>query len=300
MKIIVQQSMDGKLWQQWKCLSFGNRDESLKFDVNDDWSIVPGITLAPHTGRLFMFIEVTLESKRLATSPTGIRLFGGVCLDMRTQVWLVRKCFPTLWAFEWFFSCVSSDVTLKQPRSWEAFTTEGTFTSLVVCAHMHTVRRHGYIDFLTMRTLSSFFVIDTAMGLPMAGKIAGSAVSFATFWTNVIVTTAYVTPCLFNKIIKVITVDPLHFHLQLLLMDMLHIKFSWTGKSTAKVWCKVSIPFSNGCKLMKKSIFATFLRIHCQVLWVNSQVTWHWTCHCHCQPQSRQPHGIFWRKNSKI
>ena len=66
-----------------------------------------------------MFCEVALECKLLATSCAGERFDVAVGLNMGSQVALVSKTLVALSARVRFLSGVSSDVTLKQPRSGE-------------------------------------------------------------------------------------------------------------------------------------------------------------------------------------
>lgn len=73
-----------------------------------------------------------------------------------------------------------------------------------MCADVHTVGRHGHIDFLTVGTLSRFFVVDTAMGLPMASQVAGGAVPLSAFWANMIVTDLNLAPRFLYKFVEVV------------------------------------------------------------------------------------------------
>jgi len=55
---------------------------------------------------------------------------------------------------------VCSNVTLKEPRSGEAFAAEVALAALVVRPQVHGVGRHGDVGLAAVRTLSGFLVLE--------------------------------------------------------------------------------------------------------------------------------------------
>ena len=158
--------------------------------------------LSPHTGWLFMFVQIAFESKGFTTSTTNIWFFCWMSLDVSTQIAFVRKSFVAFRAFKWLFPCMSTDVTLEKPRARKLFSTERAFTSLVVCAHMHAVCWHGNVHFFTVGALLGFFVIHRPVSLAMARQVRWCWVPFSTVRTHVYVTNIDLTPGFFNQLIK--------------------------------------------------------------------------------------------------
>ncbi len=131
-----------------------------------------------------MLVQVALKCERLPTPPAHIRLLAGVCLNVGPQVRLVRERFATLLAAEGLLTSVSSDVALEEPWSAEPLPAVRTLTSLVVCADMHAVRRHRDVHFLAVRAFTGFLVVHTTVGLAMACKVAGGAVTLTALWAG--------------------------------------------------------------------------------------------------------------------
>ena len=127
--------------------------------------------LSSHARRLFVFVQVALQCEGFATATAYVRLLCGVCLDVGAQVALVGKSFAALGTFEWFFTGVSAYVALQEPRTGELFAAKRAFAALVVRTDVHTVGRHGNVDFFAVRTLLGLFIIHRPVCLAVSCKV---------------------------------------------------------------------------------------------------------------------------------
>lgn len=143
------------------------------------------LTVQTHTGRFFVFVEVALQGECLSASLTNVGFAGGMRLNMSAQVGLIGEGLIAYRTLERFLSSVSAYVTLQEPWTTETFTTVRTLTALAVCPDVHAVGRHGDVHLVAVRTLSGLLVRDAAVSLAMTGQVAGSAVTFSTFRTDV-------------------------------------------------------------------------------------------------------------------
>lgn len=117
-----------------------------------------------------MFVQVTLQREGFATTSTDERLGRGVSLDVSPQVALVGEGLGTDWTGEGFLASMRPDVSLKQPRSAEAFAAIGTPATLPVRPDVHAVGGHGYVHLVAVGTLPGRpAVLDATMGLSVSG-----------------------------------------------------------------------------------------------------------------------------------
>lgn len=80
-------------------------------------------------------------------------------------------------------TCMRPDVSLKQPWPWKTLPTILTLTTLIVSSYVHWKCRHTNVQFIAMRTSSSFFISRTPMGLSMPCEITRSTVPLPTIPT---------------------------------------------------------------------------------------------------------------------
>lgn len=120
---------------------------------------------APHTGRLLVLGEITLQRERFAATRASERLFGRVRLNMRAQVGFVGERFAAFRTVERFLPGVRAHVALQQPRSAEPLAAKRADAALAMRAHVHAVGGHGDVDLVAMRALARLAVRRVAMRL---------------------------------------------------------------------------------------------------------------------------------------
>lgn len=132
-----------------------------------------------------MLVEIGFESEGFAAALARERLQIGMSLDVGAQIGFVgesflanlagerllacnqitiqnkqTKCliesidYKSMTLISNLITCMSSDVTLQEPRPGERFTTIGAFASLTVGSDVHRESRNRNVNFIAMRTTS--------------------------------------------------------------------------------------------------------------------------------------------------
>lgn len=107
----------------------------------------------PETGRFLMLVEVAFQGKGFPASSTDVRLEAGVGLLVSPEVRFVGKALGAHVARVGFFSGVGTHVSLKEPRSAEPFSAEGTDAVPAVSSEVHG---KGRLAGILLSTLLAF------------------------------------------------------------------------------------------------------------------------------------------------
>lgn len=126
-----------------------------------------------------MFVQVTLQRKRLVAPFTLVVFEGRVRLHVSAQVGAVGERFATVRAAERLLPRVRAHVALEQPRPAERFAAHVALVLEVMGQQVHGHGRHGHVDLAAGGALLGHLAVDAPVRLLVPAQVGGRGVGLA-------------------------------------------------------------------------------------------------------------------------